>query len=485
MIRGPRNFSSNQWTTDDRRHSGRPLGADIPAITPTVAACRQSVDRLVASAGDGTVQFHFAARDGVCGNGRNFFRASEMGYYSSYNNGMGGDDICSMGPACAVIVRAGREIIKIETYAGPLANDPDGGKDLGASLRAVMQRSYLIGLAGTLEVSALARDVMQPAMLRIRHRFHAAVDAPCPRSDARGDIRSSAISWLARRRLEPGGVGAAAAQHTLDAIVRDRNESETIRRQALTTLVALIARGFRCSSPLPATPTAGFPSRRSSPSPIPAIRALGSSCGRQYVVPIFPKRAVCRQFAASATRRVASGLLVLREPYPTVNSGPGTERDRSTLVATAGGSENAEWLLALAKSSTEPAARRRQAVSALSRNDDPKASRNRRRDWSITEPQGNTHDVVVAVAARSRSRRRVDRRAGGGVHCAPPPAGSAAPQPTSAAPAPRSARLSSRYWPAPAALARSPPRAETKARGHGLAKSYSRLSPAGANAGWR
>ena len=57
------------------------------AATPSVAAC-QTVDRLVNSAGEGTVQFHFAAREGVCGNGRGFYRTSEMGYFSSYSNGM-------------------------------------------------------------------------------------------------------------------------------------------------------------------------------------------------------------------------------------------------------------------------------------------------------------------------------------------------------------------------------------------------------------
>ena len=59
------------------------------AAAPSTAPA-QALDRLVSGAPDGTVQFHFAAREGVCGNGRNFYRASEMGYYSSYSNGMDG-----------------------------------------------------------------------------------------------------------------------------------------------------------------------------------------------------------------------------------------------------------------------------------------------------------------------------------------------------------------------------------------------------------
>ncbi len=169
-----------------------------------MAAC-QSVDRLVASAGDGTVQFHFAAREGVCGNGRNFYRASETGYYSSYSIGMGGDDSCAKGPVRAVIVRVGREIVKIETYAGPLASDPEDGKDLGV-VSARDAAAYLVSLAGTLD-GRPARDAMQPAMLA-----DSAVVTPQLTQLARDpmrarDVRSSAISWLARRRAEQGGAG--------------------------------------------------------------------------------------------------------------------------------------------------------------------------------------------------------------------------------------------------------------------------------------
>jgi hypothetical protein len=340
------------------------------AITPTVAAC-QSVDRLVASAGDGTVQFHFAARDGVCGNGRNFYRASELGYSSSYGNGMNGDESCIKGPVRAVIVRAGREIIKIETYAGPLANDPDGGKDLGA-VPARDAATYLIGLAGTLE-GRPARDAMQPAMLA-----DSAVVTPqltlLARDPMRArDVRSSAISWLARRRAEQGGVGAAAAQRTLDAIVRDRNESETIRRQALTTLGGL-DRGE--GIPL-LVAFAGDADSWISKQALQSLANSGDPRARQFVRTAVRRTDLPEESRAAAIRgigneyAVASDYKLLRELYPTVNS----DQERNAIintVANAGGSENADWLLALARSSTEPASRRRQAVNALSRNDDPK-----------------------------------------------------------------------------------------------------------------
>ena len=66
-----------------------------------------------------------------------------------------------------------------------------------------------------------------------------------------------------------------------------------------------------------------------------------------------------------ALRRISR----LRDLYPTLDS----EKERDAVlsaVANAGGSDNANWLLDIAKSKTEPANRRRRAVSLLSRYDD-------------------------------------------------------------------------------------------------------------------
>ena len=338
--------------------------------TPSLAAC-QSVERLVSGAGDGTVQFHFAAREGVCGNGRNFYRTGEMGYYSSYGNNNGGDENCSKGPVRAVIVRAGREIIRVETYAGPIANDPDGGKDLGA-VSARDAASYLIGLAGSLE-GRPARDAMQPAMLADSGVVTPQLTMLAKDQTRSRDIRSSAISWLARRRGETGGVGAAAAQHTLDAIVRDRNESETTRRHALSTLGNL-DRGE--GVPL----LIGFATDADSwiaKSSFSSLANSGDPRARQFVRGALRRADLPEESRANAIRgigneyAVASDYRMLRDLYSSVNN----DQERNAIVntvANAGGGENTNWLLGIAKSPTEPASRRRQAVNALSRSDDPR-----------------------------------------------------------------------------------------------------------------
>jgi hypothetical protein len=67
----------------------------------------------------------------------------------------------------------------------------------------------------------------------------------------------------------------------------------------------------------------------------------------------------------------SADMKMLRDIYPSLDS----DKERDAVmqsVANAGGSENANWLLDIAKSKTEPSNRRRRAVSLLSRYDDAK-----------------------------------------------------------------------------------------------------------------
>ncbi|HEY3935642.1 MAG TPA: HEAT repeat domain-containing protein [Gemmatimonadales bacterium] len=345
------------------------IGASL-VVVPLLAAA-QSVDRAIAGAGAGTVQFHFAARDGVCGNGSNFYRASEMGYYSTYGSGMDGDDNCARGPVRVVVVRAGTEIIRIETYAGPIAQDADGGKDLGA-VSARDAANWFITQAGTLE-GRPARDAMQPAMLAdsavvTPQLLHLVTDQTRSR-----DVRSSAISWLARRRDEPGGVGAATVQRTLEGIVHDHDEGETTRRQALSTLGNL-ERGEGVPILIAMAGDADAWVARQAQS---SLANSGDPRARQYI-----RQSVRRSDLAEESRTamirglgneyaVASDYQMLRDLYPALDS----DQERNAVIsslANAGGVANTTWLLGIAKSATETSGRRRLAVNALSRNDDPK-----------------------------------------------------------------------------------------------------------------
>ncbi len=336
----------------------------VPAI-----ACAQSLDRRVAAA-DGNVQFHFAAREGVCGNGRSFVRAENAGYYTSMGTD-GSRNQCDTGPVRVVLVRYGREIVKIETYAGPLAADADDGRDLGA-VPAREASSYLLGLAGSLD-GRPARDAMLPAMLADSTVVTPQLLAMAKDVSRSRDIRQSAISWMSRRRAETGGVGAASVAKTLEEMVHDRGENESIRQQALSTINSL-DRGEGVPAMIQ---FAGESEEWLSRQAFSTLARSGDPRARQFVRDAIKRGSLSDEKLVSAIQGLGSDYAseldykMLRDLYASLNS----DRSRDALLqvlATGGGSQNATWLLAVANSTTEPAARRRRAVSLLGRFDDPR-----------------------------------------------------------------------------------------------------------------
>lgn len=337
----------------------------------------QQIERRVAAAGDGPVQFSFASREGVCGNGRSFFRVDDDGWYqtstSSGNFTTDGmrSDLCARGPVRVVITHAGRDLVKVETFAGPLAPDPESGRDLG-TVGAREAAAYLMSIASTAE-GRPAREALTPALLADSATVTAQLLALAKDQTRSRDIRRSAISWMARRRAEPGGIGAAAVAKALNDIVRNRDEGESIRQQALNTISSL-NRGEGVPALI------GFASDGDKWVARQAMATLsrsGDPRARQ-----FTREAVKRSDLPDEARsEIIRGLggdyatgadyKLLRDLYPTLNN----DRDRESVISTlanAGGTANADWLLELAKSPTEPVARRRRAITALTRFDDPR-----------------------------------------------------------------------------------------------------------------
>jgi len=336
----------------------------------TSAACAQNLERRVAGASGDAVQFHFAARDGVCGNGKSFVRAEDSNWYGTFSNGYGGD-VCSAGPVRVVVVRAGREIVRIEAYAGPLVNDPAGGTDLGA-VSAREAASYLMGLATTLD-GRPAREAMFPAMLADSSVITPELAKLAKDQTRARDVRRSAISWLARRRGEAGGVGAATVERTLDQLVRDRNESETVRQSALSTIASL-DRGEGIPAMITFASDADTWLAKQAFSTLarsgdPRARAFTRTAVKRADLPEESREAAIRGLGDDYAG--AADYKLLRDLYPTLDSDRTREAVMSTL-ANAGGSDNAQWLLAIAKSPTEPAQRRRRAIALLGKYDDPR-----------------------------------------------------------------------------------------------------------------
>jgi hypothetical protein len=339
-------------------------------LLPLACDAQSALERRVTAAGDSPAQFHFAAREGVCGNGRTYFRTEDDGWYGTFysNDGMRNDP-CVNGPVRVVVTRAGKDVVRVETYVGPVPADAPPAQELGA-VPVKEAVAYLLSVAATTD-GRPARDALTPAMLA-----DSSVVTPTllqiVRDQSRSrDIRRSAISWLSRRRDERGGVGAAGIAKALDQLVRDRAESETIRNQALNTIGR-----FDRGEGIPALMGfAGDADRWLAKQAFQTLSRSGDPRARQFVREQVKRADLDEESRIEAIRGIgddystSADIKLLRDLYATLDS----DRERDAVISTvanAGGGENANWLLDIAKSKTEPAGRRRHAVSLLSKYDD-------------------------------------------------------------------------------------------------------------------
>ena len=348
----------------------RPLAVALVVGASAAVACGQGLERRVSGVGDGAVAFHFASRGTVCGNGRSFLRIEEDGFYGNWNESTQMEP-CAAGPVRVVVVRAGREIIKIETYAGPLRADTTGAHELGA-VPARDAAAYLMTLAATLD-GRPAREAILPAVLADSAVVTPSLAAIVKDQGRSRETRRSAISWLARRRNEAGGIGAAAADRALDQLVRDRAENETVRSAALST----VARLDRGDGILPLMAFAATPDAWLSRKAFSSLASSGDPRARQFLRDALKRSDLSEEQRTETIRGLgneygaASDIAIIRGLYPQLNS----DRERDAVISTivnAGGTENMQWLLGIAKSPTEPMQRRRKVLSQLGRLDDPR-----------------------------------------------------------------------------------------------------------------
>ena len=119
----------------------------VAAAAPSARA--QAVASRVNSAPDGRVQFTFAARPGVCGNGRSYIQTGPNSYtgnvYGNWNDAIRADP-CIAGPVRVVIDRADKLPLSVQTYVGPPDSTLRGVTDLGR-VRAQDAADYLLSLA--------------------------------------------------------------------------------------------------------------------------------------------------------------------------------------------------------------------------------------------------------------------------------------------------------------------------------------------------
>lgn len=353
-------------------------GAICLALGATPApGSAQSLAQRVSSAPDGRVIFSFAARPGVCGNGRGSISmssgdgyASGISYYSS-DGDMMATDRCQSGPVRVALDRADRSIIAIRTAVGP-ADTASDGVDLGR-VSARSAADYLLSLASTLD-GRVSHDAIFPAMLADSVDESATLLGIARNAQLAQETRRSALAWLGRSPARSGAVPSDVLA-SLISVARDDNESSSIRQQALNSLSQL-DRG----AGLPALITLANANASDwlTREAVAAIGRSGDPRGREFLRAAVRRTDLPDDARVSAIRSLGSSYAtardaaMIREAYPTLN----TDAQRMaalTAVAQAGGQENIQWLVALAQNPTATVGVRRRAVSLLSDSGDPRA----------------------------------------------------------------------------------------------------------------
>ena len=324
------------------------------------AATSQSLADRVAGAAQPRVQFTFDARQDVCGNGRSYYQIAGNSWHGSFNEGDRREP-CVNGPVRVLLDRAGRDVISVSTFVGPVPEAVPGIADLGrVGTRAATD--YLLGIAERGE-GRVSRDAIMPAVLADSVDITARLLTIARNQNAARETRRTAISWVARpldsRERNVRDIAAALA-----SIAGDEDENQSVRQQALRAL-ARLEHGAGTTHLLDLARDA----RRAwlAREALTALNASSDPRARQYLREVVRAASMPDDVLASAIRAIggeyATGddIKMLRETFPKL---PGNRsRDVAvSAIANFGGSDNVRWLLALAANTDQPASVRRRAV---------------------------------------------------------------------------------------------------------------------------
>jgi hypothetical protein len=307
------------------------------------------------------VQFHFAPRAGVCGDGSGLLRI-DGGFWTTMYGNYNDLTKCEPGPVRALLSKDRGEVIRIQLVAGPLKALPDV-TDLGAVPTAEAAR-YFVELANRLE-GRPARSAVLAAALADSADISEQLMAIARNPEKARELRSTALTWASRRA---GAAGAERMATALNAIATDVNERQAMRSSALNALsgleggsgvAALIRLSDRSDDAWLAGSAADALSRSNDARVRPQLRKLLDN-------PSTPEASRVRVITALGnTDGTVRDAEALRTAYSRF-----TERERNAAIgamANIGDRASVDWLMLRVKDPAESMALRRLAAQRASR----------------------------------------------------------------------------------------------------------------------
>jgi HEAT repeat protein len=372
------------------------------------SARAQSLAGRVDAAPDGRVQFNFAARPGICGNGRTYIQTGPNNYtgifYGNTSEYLRAEP-CVAGPVRVVIDRADKMPLSIQAYVGPADTSLRGITDLG-HVRAQDAADYLLSLATKVDGRA-GREAIFPAILADSANTSQALVTIARNASLPRETRRSALSYMGRSTDGLQTIPTSVTDPIL-AIARDETDNQSVRQQALSVLGRL---DHGAGIPPLVQLSQQTQSNWLAKEAMQTLARSGDPRARQYLRSAVRRTDLPDEVLTVALRALgqdyatAQDAALVRELYPTLK----TDRARESVfsaLAEMGGSENTKWLVTLAQDGNEPLPMRRRAIEAASRAGAPITDLVKLYD-STTDP--NMKETLISLYIRNGEKPAIDK----------------------------------------------------------------------------
>ncbi len=335
------------------------LAVSFVALTGVAAeTAAQTLASRIASSSARTVQFSYAARPGVCGDGRTYIstRDSNGGTYTIGNS----NEQCLGGPVRVELDLADRSVIALRTYVGGTATGAEI-VNLG-TVTPAEAAEYLTTVAARAD-GRVGRDAIFAALLGENVDVSSKL-LEIARDRARPlETRIGALSGLGRsasRNLD--AIGSALVQ-----IARNEDEPQRIRSHALSVL-ARLDQGTGVQ-PLIQLATAN-PTSWIGRESMNVLARSGDPRARQFLRTIVQRTDLPDDMLAVALKGLGGSYVtgqdaaLLRSIYPRL-TGTASQTAVLNAIGALGGTENVQWLIGIVRDErTSPEVRRRALESA-------------------------------------------------------------------------------------------------------------------------
>ena len=328
--------------------------------------------RRVTSAPDGLVKMTYAARDGICGDGRSFIAdasSTTRGYDVWFADGMSMSgsmsDLgarCTHGPVRLLLVVRDHRVVDVQPFVGPSSAATErAGTELGTVATADVSR-YLLDLAASGREET-ARNAIMAASIADSVKIASRLADMARNKSLNSSVRESALKWVGRVGTREGDRNAMGVART---IAEDRQDQTDVRERAIRVIgeydgdVAYLKSLY---------PRLDEPTLRER-----IVRVVGEN-GTKTDLDWIRTVALDRNERTSIRERAvrvlgeSSDSRSLRELYDKLDE-PALQDRVIRTMADIGDSESRRWLRELVERKTEPVSVRDRAIRSLAEQGD-------------------------------------------------------------------------------------------------------------------